>query len=331
MKLTVRDWGALPDGQQAHLITISADNGTAVTLSDYGAIVQSIMTRDRNGMPDDIVLGYDTLEEYVQDELFFGACAGRYANRIAGARLSLNGEVWPLTENENGNILHGGVGFHKKLWELENDGGSVLLRRVSAHLEDGFPGELETQVRVTLDAEGRLRFEYTARSSRDTVCSLTNHSYFNLTGMGAVGGHILQVNASQMTPVDAQLLPTGEIAPVDGTDYDFRAPRNVGLAGLDCNLVLDGGEKPAAVLTEQSTGRRMELWTDLPGLQLYNGGGIKPRIGKGNMHYRAHSGVCLEPQHFPDAMHHENFPSPVLRAGEVYSRYIEYRFSLTEH
>lgn len=329
MRLTVRDWGALPDGRQAHLITISASDGTAVTLSDYGAIVQSVMARDRNGMPDDVVLGYDTLEEYVNDELLFGACAGRYANRIGQAQLPLGGEVWPLTANENGNTLHGGAGFHKKLWEFDSEGGSVLLRRVSPHLEDGFPGELSVEIRVTLEG-GRLRFEYTARSDRDTVCSITNHSYFNLTGMGSVGGHVLQINASRLTSVDAQLLPTGELADVEGTQYDFRAPRNIELAGLDCNLVLDGGKQPAAVLTEQETGRRMELWTDLPGLQLYNGGGIGARIGKGNMHYRAHSGVCLEPQHFPDAVHHENFPSPLLRAGELYSKYIEYRFSVEE-
>ncbi len=326
MKLTARDWGALPDGGKAQLITLSASDGTAVTLSNYGAITQSIMTRDRNGMPDDIVLGYDTLEEYVNDELFFGACAGRYANRIGKAELPLGGEVWPLTANENGNTLHGGTGFHKKLWDLDSEGGSVILSRVSPHLEDGFPGELSVQVRVTLDS-GRLRFDYMASSDRDTVCSLTNHSYFNLIGMGSAGGHILQVNASRLTPVDGQLLPTGELAEVEGTDYDFREPRAVGLSELDCNLALDGVDAPAAVLSEPETGRKMELWTDLPGLQLYNGGSITPRLGKGNMHYRAHSGICLEPQHFPDAVHHKNFPSAVLRAGEVYSRYIEYRFS----
>lgn len=326
MRLTARDWGALPDGRQAHLITLSAQDGTAVTLSDYGAITQSIMTRDRNGMPDDIVLGYDTLAEYVDDELFFGACVGRYANRIGAARLTLGGEVWPLTANENGNTLHGGTGFHKKLWDFDSEGDSVVLSRVSPHLEDGFPGELSVKVRVTL-RNGWLRFEYTARSGRDTVCSLTNHSYFNLTGMGNVGGHILQINASHLTPADVRLLPTGEIAGVEGTDYDFCTPRAVGLEKLDCNLVLGGGDAPSAVLSEPETGRRMELWTDLPGVQLYNGGSITARRGKGNMHYRAHSGVCLEPQHFPDAVHHENFPSPVLRAGELYSHYIEYRFS----
>lgn len=325
MKLTVRDWGILPDGGKAQLITLSAADGTAVTLSNYGAITQSIMTRDRNGIPDDIVLGYDTLEEYVDDELFFGACVGRYANRIGAAELPLGGEVWPLTANENGNTLHGGTGFHKKLWDFDSDGGSVVLRRVSPHLEDGFPGELNIEVRVTL-AGGRLRFDYTARSDRDTVCSLTNHSYFNLTGMGSAGGHILQINASRLTPVDELLLPTGELEDVQGTDYDFRTPRAVGLKKLDCNLALAGGEVPAAVLSEPETGRKMELWTDLPGLQLYNGGSITPRRGKGSMHYRAHSGVCLEPQHFPDAVHCEDFPSPLLRAEEVYSRYIEYRF-----
>lgn len=326
MKLTLRDWGVLPDGRQAHLITLDALDGTAVTLSDYGAIVQSVMTRDRNGIPDDIVLGCDTLEEYVNDDICLGACVGRFANRIARAELPLGGEVWPLTANENGSTLHGGAGFHKKLWDFDTDGGGVVLRRVSPHLEDGFPGELSVEVRVTL-SDGRLRFEYTARSDRDTVCSITNHSYFNFTGMGTVGGHILQINASRLTAVDARLLPTGELADVAGTDYDFRAARSVGLAELDCNLVLDGGERPAAVLSEPETGRRMELWTDLPGLQLYNGGSIGARVGKGRMHYRAHSGVCLEPQHFPDAVHHENFPSPLLRAGELYKKYIEYRFS----
>lgn len=329
MKLTLRDWGTLPDGRQAHLITLAAGDGTAVTLSDYGAIVQSIVTRDRNGIPDDIVLGYDTLEEYVNDDLFLGACAGRYANRIARAELPLGGKVWPLTANENGNTLHGGVGFHKKLWDFDSDADGVLLRRVSPHLEDGFPGELSVGIRVTLSG-GRLRFEYTARSDRDTVCSITNHSYFNFAGTGTVGGHVLRINASRLTSVDGQLLPTGELAEVAGTDYDFRAARNVGTAKLDCNVVLDGGERPAAVLSEPETGRRMELWTDLPGLQLYNGGSIGARTGKGGKPYRAHSGVCLEPQHFPDAVHHENFPSPLLRAGEVYEKYIEYRFQAGE-
>lgn len=326
MNLTLRDWGTLPDGRTAHLITLDAPDGTAVTLSDYGAIVQSIVTRDRNGNPGDIVLGYDTLEEYVNDDIYLGACAGRCANRIARAELPLGGRVWPLTANENGNTLHGGVGFHKKLWDFDSDADGVLLRRVSPHLEDGFPGELSVEVRVTLDG-GRLRFEYTARSDRDTVCSITNHSYFNFAGTGTTGGHVLRINASRLTAVDAQLLPTGELPEVDGTDYDFRAARSVGLAFLDCNLALDGGGGPAAVLSEPETGRRMELWTDLPGLQLYNGCSITARAGKGGAPYRAHSGVCLEPQYFPDAVHHEGFPSPLLRAGEVYEKYIEYRFS----
>jgi len=307
---------------------MSANNGMAVTVSDYGGIVQSVMARDRNGIPDDVVLGYDTLGEYVNDDLFFGACVGRYANRIAGAKVTLGGETWPLTANENGNTLHGGTGFNKKLWEFESEGGGLLLHRVSPHREDGFPGSLDVEVRVELDG-GRLRFEYTARSDWDTLCSLTNHSYFNLVGMGNIGEHILQISASRLTPVDDSLLPTGETASVKGTQYDFLAPRNVGLSKLDCNLILDDGG-PAAVLTEQSTGRKMELWTDLPGLQLYNGGSITPRLGKGNMHYHAHSGVCLEPQYFPDAAHFASFPSPVLRAGEVYSHYIEYRFSVTD-
>ena len=375
MQTEVKTWGILPDGRNAHLIQMNNGHGIVVTVSDYGGVIQSILTPDRNGQAADIVLGYDTLEEYIKDGCYFGATVGRCANRIAGARFELNGRKYRLTDNENGNTLHGGTGFSSKLWQFSTDPEAVTFTYDSPDGEDGFPGNLRVDIRMTLSEEGVFRMEYHAVSNADTLCNLTGHSYFNLKGVvgcsgvqtatgyisedsavtgqkpaaaeldhppvqdhgsagrtaqfvaGCISDHLLQINASQYTLADAALIPTGEIYSVEGTSYDFRTMRPVGKEDLDGNLVLADSDHPAARVYETDSGRVLEVCTSLPGIQLYNGGGVTPRTGKGGIAYAPQSGMCLEPQFFPDAIHHPAFAAPILREGDVWNHYIEYRFS----
>lgn len=332
MKTEVKAWGMLPDGREAHLIQIMNEQGILVTVSDFGGIIQSLITPDRNGQPADIVLGYDTLEEYIEDGCYFGATVGRCANRIARAEFELNGKKYPLTANENGNTLHGGNGFSKKLWEFRLEKDAVNLTYQAPDGENGFPGNLKADLRITLSDSGVFRMEYHAVSDTDTLCNLTGHSYFNLKDVqGNVADHVLQIKAANYTPTDEKLIPTGDICPVERTAYDFRKARPVGTQALDGNLVLDRSDYVkadwAARVYEPESGRVLEVCTDLPGIQLYNGGGVTFRTGKGGLHYNPQSGLCLEPQFFPDAIHHPAFEAPILRAGEAWNHYIEYRFS----
>ena len=380
MRITERVWDKLPDGRNAHLIKLNNENGVCVTVSDYGGTIQSLCTPDRNGRTGDIVLGYDTLEEYRKGTCYFGATVGRCANRIAGASFRLGSHVYDLTANENGNTLHGGSGFHTKLWSYEVRGDTLFLYYVSPDGEDGFPGNLKTELRMTLSKEGDFRMTFRAISDRDTVCNFTGHSYFNLAGVGSsdsykeqktkqvdstpdnadccgylperagmetVAEHLLMVNAETYTPTDDWLIPMGEVSSVEGTIYDFRKEHPVGRENLDGNLVInhrESGVSPeqqedqekdlnpvcpgtfAARVREPKSGRILVVNSSLPGIQLYNGGGIPECTGKGGLLYGPQSGLCLEPQFFPDAIHHSAFGQPVLKAGELYEHYIEYQF-----
>lgn len=438
-RISKKDWGVLHGGRTAHLFQIENDNGIQIIVSDYGGIIQSIITPDKYGNLDDIVLGYDTLDEYINDDCYFGATVGRCANRIAGASFVLNGREYRLTANENENTLHGGNGFNKKLWDYNMEGDELVLSYLSPDGESGFPGNLHVTLFMTLSDEGTFRMTYLAESDADTICNLTGHSYFNLSGVrnscsestGNVANHHLKICANVYTPVDSSVLPTGEISPVEGTIYDFRDMRPVGNESLDCNLGLNlagtdsfslphdlAGADPFglshdlagtdsfalshfasehyesaytkskcsipantelahladendestrneskikeigyneavravetdsdesncleslgnnqrkaiknACVYEKDSGRMLTVSSSLPGVQLYNGGFITPRKGKNGVQYYPHSGLCLEPQFFPDAIHHPEFEQPILRKGEKYEHSIEYRFS----
>ena len=313
------------------------DGAFRAEILPYGATLHALYVPDGFGGVRDVVLGYDSVEEYRRHDGYLGATVGRNANRIAGAEFVLGGEVWHLSANEGANQLHSGFsGLHQKVWSYEQTAeNAVTLRTVSPHGEDGFPGTLHLSVTYTL-AEGALSIDYAAVCDRDTVVNLTNHAYFNLAGHegGAVEDHVLTVHADSCTPCGAGTIPTGEVRAVDGTALDLRGGVTLGerlgaaeLAeyhGYDHNFVLRGTD--AARLYCPRSGIAMTVETTLPGLQVYTAGFLTERQGKGGAAYGRHHGVCLETQFWPDAMHHRNFPSSVLRAGEVYRHKTVYRF-----
>ena len=309
-----------------------------VELLPFGAAVRAIRVPDRQGRATDICLGYDRVEDYRDRDACFGGTIGRCANRIGGAAFTLDGRTFRLTANEGANQLHGGVvGFHKKLWRFTCAPGAVTFALDSPDGEEGFPGNVHAEVTYALSGD-TLTVDYRAVSDADTVVNLTNHAYFNLAGHdgGPVSDHTLTVRAEAYTPAGAGNVPTGEIAPVAGTPLDLRSGAVLGdrlgeafLAasrGYDHNYVLDRGGAPAAELWCPRTGIGLELSTSLPGMQLYTAGFLTERTGKSGAVYSPGHAVCLEPQFFPDAVNHANFPSPVLRAGAEYRQTIRYRF-----
>ncbi len=313
------------------------DGPCAAEILSYGATLRSLRVPGKDGKIVDVVLGYDTPEEYRSHGDFLGATVGRYGNRIAGARFTLNGVDYSLYPNEGRNTLHGGKeGFDKKEWTLTAKGDhSVLCVLDSPDGEEGFPGALHVEVTYTLQG-GALSIDYRAKSDKDTILSLTNHSYFNLAGEGTVDDHVITLRASRFTPVDAALIPTGELRDVTGTPLDLRRPTALGerfanpdLAatnGFDHNFVLDAPH--FATVTCPRTGITLTVTTDLEGSQLYTAGALAPRKGKGGAAYGPHSGLCLETQHFPDAIHQPAFPSPILRAGEEFHSVTTYAFGV---
>ena len=307
----------------------------------YGATLQSLWVPDKQGQRRDVVLGYESVEAYGQSDGYLGATVGRCANRIAGAQFTLDGVTYPLCANEGANQLHSGPhGLHQKVWTWEQPAENrVTLRTVSPDGEDGYPGTLEVRVTYTLDG-GALAIDYEAVCDRDTICNLTNHAYFNLAGQasGAVAGHVLRVNADSYTPCGAGTIPTGEVRAVDGTALDLRQGVVLGqrldaaeleeYRGYDHNFCLNG--EAAAQLFCPESGICLDTETTLPGLQVYTAGFLTERSGKAGAVYGKNHGVCLETQFWPDAAHHENFPSTVLRSGEVYRHRTVYRFSVKE-
>lgn len=324
------------EGRPISLVTLS-DGAMSVELLPYGAAIRSIRLPDRDGKIVDVCLGYDTADEYARHDACLGGTIGRCANRIGGAEFSIDGVTYPLTANEGKNQLHGGlVGFHKKWWSDTIEGNRAVFTLDSPDGEEGYPGNLHVEVTYTLSG-GVLTVDYCARSDRDTVVNLTNHAYFNLAGhdAGRVDDHRLTVRAESYTPAGSDNVPTGVIAPVEGTPLDLRHGAWVGetadeaffaaTRGFDHNLVLTGGGE-AAELWCPRTGIGMALSTTLPGVQVYSAGFLTERSGKGGAVYGQRHAVCLEPQFFPDAVHHKNFPSPILRAGQEYRQTISYRF-----
>ncbi|MCB9854568.1 MAG: galactose mutarotase [Phycisphaerales bacterium] len=347
-------WGSLPDGRSAHLYTLRNATGMTMRVSDYGCTIVSLTAPDRKGQFADIVLGYDRLEDYIKNSPYFGAAIGRYGNRIAGGRFSLDGEAYTLkTNNEPAGVpchLHGGLaGFDKVLWDAEAivTDGAVGLRfhYFSPDGEEGYPGNLEVTIHYWLTNDNELRIEYEATTDQATPVNLTNHSYFNLAGhdSGTILNHELTIAADRMTPVNKGLIPTGELKPVAGTPFDFTSPTPIGKRvnaddeqirfgpGYDHNWVLsrwDGKLRPAVTLRDPASGRTMEILTTEPAMQFYSGNFLDgTNIGKGGHAYQHRTGLCLEPQHYPDSPNHPEFPSTILRPDEIYRSASVYRFS----
>ncbi|MGI5375108.1 aldose epimerase family protein [Streptomyces sp. CA-251387] len=320
-------FGTLSDGTPVHRWTMERA-GVRVRVLSYGGIVQSLQVPDRHGRAANVVLGFADPAGYLAHPgPYFGALIGRYANRIAGGRFPLDGLTYALAPNNAPNSLHGGEhGFDKRVWEVTPVEHGVRLSRVSPHGEEGFPGRLEVAAAYTLEADGALRIAYEAVTDAPTVVNLTNHSYFNLAGSqsGNAGGHELQLAASRFTPVDADLIPTGSLDEVAGTRFDFRQARKVG-AGYDHNFVLDKGvterAEEVAELYDPSTGRALTVATTEPGLQLYTADHLTEPFAQGD-------GIALETQHFPDSPNRPEFPSTVLRPGEVFRSETVYGFSV---
>ncbi|MFI6204899.1 aldose epimerase family protein [Streptomyces sp. NPDC051041] len=316
-------FGTLSDGTPVHRWTLERA-GVRVRVLSYGGIVQSVEVPDRDGRRADVVLGFADLDGYLtHPEPYFGALVGRYANRIARGRFALDGRTYALARNNGPNSLHGGErGFDKRVWDAAEVEHGVRLTRVSPDGEEGFPGRLEVAATYTLDEAGALRIAYEAVTDAPTVVNLTNHSYFDLGGSGHAGGHELRLAASRLTPVDADLIPTGALQDVSGTRFDFRRARAVG-TGYDHNFVLDKGvtDTPVEVaeLYDPASGRVLTVATTEPGLQLYTADHVGAPFAPG-------AGVALETQHFPDSPNRPEFPSTVLRPGEVFRSETVYGF-----
>lgn len=348
MSITRKPFGKI-HGKDVYLYSLVNSNGMKAEIMNYGGTIVSLYAPDRNGNLRDVTLGFDNLEDYVNHSPFFGAIIGRHANRLEDASFTLNGVFYQLNRNEGRNQLHGGLeGFDKKVWEAEtvSESGqeSLRLKYLSPDMEENYPGNLDVTVTYTLTDDNELVIDYHAVSDKDTVVNLTNHAYFNLAGhdSGTILNHQLMINARRFTPISAEWLPTGEIRDVAGTPFDFTKMRTVGQGLLECmddeqmkygsgydhNFVLDvSGRKPekAAELYDPQSGRFMEVYTTKPGMQLYTGNHVNVK-GKGGVHYTKNSGLCLETQYFPNSMKHSNFPSPILRAGDVYHHITIYKF-----
>lgn len=346
MHLRQQPFGVTPEGDAASLYTFSNDRGMEIAITNYGGAITSIKVPDRNGNVGDVVLGYDTLAEYVKHPRFLGALIGRHANRIALGKFSLNGVDYQLAQNNGVNHLHGGKGFHKVVWdasaETKDDEMVLHLSHLSVDGEDNYPGNLTVNVDYRVNNQNELRIDYRATTDKDTIVNLTNHSYFNLAGTGDILNHELQIIADHFTPVSKELIPTGEIRSVEGTPMDFRVATRIGArinesydqlgftGGYDHNFVINGptGLQLAARLHDPASGRTMEVETTQPGMQFYSGNFLDGSLsGKSGVVYEKYAGLCLETQHFPDSPNHANFPTTVLRVGEVLDEVTVFRFS----
>lgn len=343
-------FGKTSDGRSAELYILTNRNGVEAAITNYGGSVVSLKVPDRKGNRGDIVLGYESLDGYVNDKAYLGALIGRYGNRIAHGRFSLGGTTYTLARNNDDNQLHGGIkGFNKALWQAKElttgNGPGLELVYLSKDGEEGYPGNLSVKVVYTLTDQDELKIEYSASTDKETVVNLTNHAYFNLAGAGSgdILQHQLMLRGGRFTPVDAKLIPTGELRSVQGTPFDFRNPAVMGTRindddpqltygrGYDHTWVLDSGgsDSPtlAARVVEPQSGRVLEVWTTEPGIQFYTGNFLDGLAGKGGKVYARRTAFCLETQHFPDSPNHPNFPSTVLRPGQQYHSVTIYKFS----
>ncbi len=338
------DFGKTPGGTPVELYTLSNGRITAKVMT-YGAILTELDVPDRNGKPGDVVLGFDSLEGYLAGHPYFGATVGRVANRIGGAKFSLDGKDYQLAVNNGPNTLHGGnKGFDKVVWKAEDVSGpagpAVKFTYRSPDGEEGYPGNLDVAVTYTVTDQDELKIDYKATTDKATPVVLTNHSYFNLAGpaSGTILDHEVTLAASKYTPGDAGMIPTGAIESVKGTPLDFTTPTPIGArikeikadpVGYDHNFVIDPGARPAARVRDPRSGRVMEVSTTEPGVQFYTGNFLDGKVkGKGGVAYQQHQAFCLETQHFPDSVHHANFPSTILRPGQTYTQTTIYKFGV---
>lgn len=363
MNIQQTPFGQTNDGINIDHFLLTNDNGVQVGITNYGGIVTTLRVPDKHGTLDDVVLGFDTLAEYMADNPFFGVLVGRYANRIGRAKFTLDGIEYKVPQNDGPNSLHGGNrGFDKVVWAVEpceNDKAVGLhLTYESADGEEGYPGDLAVAVDYMLNNRNELRIDYLATTDQTTIVNLTNHSYFNLAGhakrpsesdVEPITGHIMQIYADHFTPTDDTLIPTGEIRPVDGTPMDFRQPTVIAeridgayeplqqAGGYDHNWVLNrdavqhGDLNLAATVSEPTSGRQLDVLTTQPGVQFYAGNMMPESMnGKDGCTYPRRGGFCLETQNFPDAPNQPDFPSPILRPGERYEHTTIFRFSVVD-
>lgn len=348
-EITVQEFGKTAAGEAVQIYTLTNAQGMEARITNYGGTVVSLKTADRNGAFADVALGHDNVDGYPKSP-YFGAIIGRYGNRIGNAQFTLQGNTYTLAKNNGPNHLHGGIkGFDKVVWKAEPvsspEGQGLSLTYVSADGEEGYPGTLNAKVVYVLTNDNALRIDYEATTDKPTVVNLTNHAYFNLKDAGAttILDHELMLNADRYTPVDKTLIPTGELAPVEGTPFDFRQPTAIGARidgdheqlkfglGYDHNFVLNPGADGltlAATVIEPTTGRRMEVLTSEPGIQFYSGNFLDGTVtGRAGTVYQRRAGFCLETQHFPDSPNKAQFPTTTLEPGQTYRTTTVYRFS----
>jgi aldose 1-epimerase len=347
-------FGTLPDGTAVDAYTLTNAGGSEARVLTYGALIQSLKVPDKSGAIGDIVLGYNSVAEYVKDSPYFGAVVGRYGNRIGGAAFTLDGKKYTLAKNDGANTLHGGnKGFDKQVWTATPvdaaNGASLRLTLTSKDGDEGYPGTLQQTVTYTLTNDNRLVVDYHSTTDKPTPVNVTQHSYFNLAGegVGTIDDHVMQIHADRYTPVVKGLIPTGELATVEGTPFDFRTPTKIGArissthpqmllgGGYDHNWVVnrDAGLAPNALakvlrVTEATSGRTMEIESTEPGLQFYTGNFLDGTLkGKGGKVYARRSAFCMETQHYPDSPNKPNFPPVTLKAGQKYQTSTVHRFS----
>ena len=343
-----REFGKTPEGAAVDLYTLTNSSGMKAKIMTYGGIITELDVPDRDGKFADVVLGFDSLEGYLAGHPYFGAIVGRYANRIAKGKFTLDGKEYTLAVNNGPNSLHGGIkAFDKMVWKAEPrtmDHEAVLqLTHTSPDGDEGYPGNLTATVTYTLTNKDELKIEYRATTDKPTPVNITNHSYFNLAGAdsGTILGHEILLGADQYTPVDDTLIPTGELSSVKGTPLDFTTPKTIGaridqlpakIGGYDHNFVLKGGGKElalAARVYEPKSGRVMEMFTTEPGVQFYTSNFLDGKLkGKGGATYQKHQAFCLEAQHYPDSVNQVRFPSAILRPSETYKQTTVYKFSV---
>ncbi|MFV0344441.1 MAG: aldose epimerase family protein [Anaerocolumna sp.] len=349
MSIKKHSFGTTKDGQKATLYTLTNRKGMSVSFTDYGANIVNVIVPDKDGKFDDVALGYDNVTGYEDNKPGYGSFIGRHANRIGGASFELNGIRYELEKNDSMNNLHSGLkSYNKFIYEVEiyeeEDADSIEFSRLSPHMEQGFPGNLDISLTYTLTDDNELVLEYLAVSDKDTIVNLTNHSYFNLAGhdSGSVLSHKVFIDADHFTPTDDNLIPTGEVRDVSGTPMDFRTFKTIGqdietdyqplvqAGGYDHNYVLNinGADvEKIAELVEDQHGRTMEVFTNMPGLQFYTGNFIDGEgIGKKGFPYQRRAGVCFETQYYPDSCNKPEFPSCVLKAGSEYDFVTVFKF-----
>lgn len=335
-------------GKTVEIFTLTNSKGTEVKITNYGGRIVSLKAVDKNGKFEDVILGYDDLSGYLNDDFFLGGIIGRYANRIAKGKFLLNGKEYALARNNGENHLHGGIKrFDTAVWKAKtsaNENGAIFeLTYFSKNGEEGYPGNLSVKVVYTLTENDELKMDYFAATDQDTIINLTNHAYFNLAGSGTILDHIVEINADEFTPTDAVSIPTGELRKVEKTPFDFRVGKAIGKqideaeeqlkfgSGYDHNWVLNkkqGEMSLAARVTEPNSGRVLEVLTTEPGIQFYAGNFLADGKGKGGRIYNKREGFCLETQHFPDSPNKPNFPTTILKKGQKFASTTIYRFSV---